>query len=103
MEAHVPVADPIDERELSHLIAATARAHHAAFATSNGVDPDWALWYAGHLQATLWDRLGTLPSRAELTYLLVGADRAYREAPEADRGKWPAYYARYLVEHVEHS
>ena len=106
-----PISDPISERELARLIAATGRAHHAAFSATDGVDPDWALWYAGHLQATLWDRLGGVPSRSELTYLLVGADRAYAAAGQSDqgglgdqagqaaedRGDWPTFYARHIV------
>lgn len=89
------MTEPIDEQQLGRLIAATGRAHHAAFKASDGVDPDWALWYAGYLQATLWDRLGSVPSRSELTYLLVAADRALRETGE-ERG-WPAFYARYIL------
>src|SRR3990172_1534924 len=88
------MAEQIDDTELAHLIAATSRAHHAAFAASDGYDPDWAIWYAGHLQASVWDRLGSLASRGELAYLFVAADRAYRAADEATRGDWPAFYAR---------
>ena len=90
------MADPIDERELARLIAATGRAHHAAFAASDGADPDWALWYAGHLQATVWDRLGSVPSRSELTYLIVAAERAYGEAGDG-RGDWPTFYAGHIL------
>jgi NAD(P)H-hydrate epimerase len=97
--------ETITERELARLIAATGRAHHAAFKDSDGVDPDWALWYAGYLQATLWDRLGSVPSRSELTWLLVGADRAYRAVDETGdgepgaggRGDWPTFYARLIL------
>jgi NAD(P)H-hydrate epimerase len=92
------MTERIEERELARLIAATGRAHHAAFAASDGVDPDWAVWYAGHLQATVWDRLGDVPTRSELTYLLVAAERAYAEAGD-DRGDWPAFYARYMLAH----
>ena len=89
--------EPITIPELARLIAATARAHHAAFAASDGFDPDWAIWYAGHLQATVWDRLGSFASRAELTYLLIAAERAYKAADEAARGAWPESYARHLL------
>jgi NAD(P)H-hydrate epimerase len=86
----------IEERELADLIEATGRAHHAAFAASDGADPDWAIWYAGHLQATVRDRLGSIPSRSELTYLLVAAERAYALAGD-DRGEWPVFYARLIL------
>jgi NAD(P)H-hydrate epimerase len=94
------MAEVIDVPELARLIAATGRAHHAAFAASDGYDPDWAMWYAGHLQAVTWGRLaadGSVVPRAELTYLLVAADRAYRAAGETTRGSWPDFYARYLL------
>jgi NAD(P)H-hydrate epimerase len=91
----------IDADELARLIKAAARAHHAAFAKSDGHDPDWAIWYAAHLQAGVWDRLGDQPgvpaSRGELAFLLVAADRAYRAADEATRGSWPAFYAAHLL------
>ena len=88
----------IDEQELARLVATTAKAHHTAFAASDGHDPDWAIWYAAHLQAAVWDRLGSLASRAELTYLLVAAERAYASADEDARGRWPDFYARFILE-----
>lgn len=94
------MADRIDVPELARHIEATSKAHHAAFIASDGADPDWAIWYAGHLQAAVWDRLGSdgaVVSRGELTYLLVAADRAYRATPEAERGDWPSAYARFLL------
>lgn len=94
---HRTMTEPIDERELARLLASTARAHHAAFAQSDGFDPDWAIWYAGHLQALAWDRFGRFAARAELTYLLISAERAYKAADEAARGPWPDFYARHLL------
>lgn len=85
-----------DEAELAAALRRTANAHHAAFAASDGVDPDWAIWYAGHLQATVGDRLPRLPSRAELTYLLVDAERAF-DGSGADRRGWPEAYAASLL------
>ncbi len=92
------MADRIESRELARVIAATGRAHHAAFAASDGADPEWALWYASHLQATVWDRLGSIPTRSELTYLLIAAERAYATAG-GDRADWPAFYAGYILDH----
>jgi hypothetical protein len=96
------MSERIDARELTRFLAATGRAHHAAFRASDGVDPDWAIWYAGHLQALIGDRLGSLPSRSELTYLLVAAERARAEGGD-DRGDWPAFYAGYILEHYRGS
>ena len=88
---------PIDALELARLIAATARAHHGAFVASDGHDPDWAIWYAGHLQALAWDRFARFVSRSDLVFLLLSAERAYKAADEASRGAWPEAYARHLL------
>ncbi len=92
------MADRISEADLADAIEATGRAHHAAFAASDGADPEWALWYAAHLQTVIWDRLGAIATRSELTYLLIGAERAYKAA-DSDRGEWPPFYARFILEH----
>ena len=39
--------------ELSALLTQTGKAHHEAFAATDGEDPDWAIWYADYL----YDRL----------------------------------------------
>ena len=90
------MAERIDSHDLARRLAATGRAHHKAFEASDGFDPDWAIWYAGHLQATVGEGLGSMPSRAELTYLLVAAERAYTAAGD-ERGSWPESYAAYIL------
>ena len=85
----------ISEAELAALIAETADRHHEAFIESDGADPDWALWYAGYLQARLWDRAGRLPSRSELVYLLVAAERAH--AASGSDEPWATTYARSIL------
>ena len=82
--------------ELAALLRETGERHHAAFIESDGADPEWALWYADYLQAHLWDRAGRLPSRGELVYLLVGAERAH--AASGSDEPWPDAYARFLLE-----
>lgn len=86
----------IEASELSRALAATGRAHHRAFEASDGSDPDWAIWYAGHLQATVGERLGSFPSRAELVYLLIAAEREHAAAGD-DRRTWPESYAAYIL------
>src|SRR5262245_1506984 len=85
----------ITETELAALLDQTADRHHAAFIESAGADPDWALWYAPYLQAHLWDRSGRLPTRSELVYLLVAADRAHRASGSDE--PWSAAYARSML------
>lgn len=90
------MSDRIEAEELSRVLAATGRSHHKAFEASDGFDPDWAIWYAGNLQAMLGERLGSFPSRAELTYLLIAAERTHATLGE-DRGSWPEAYAAYIL------
>ena len=84
------------ETRLADLLEETGRRHHAAFKDADGVDPEWALWYAGYVQAHLWDEAGSVPSRSELVYLLIGAERAY--VTSGNEVAWPRFYARRLLE-----
>jgi NAD(P)H-hydrate epimerase len=82
--------------ELAALLVETGHRHHQAYLEADGVDPEWASWYAGYLQAHLWDRLGALLSRSEITYLLIRGDREVRESD--DPSQWPSIYAGLLRE-----
>ena len=82
------------DEELAALLVETGRKHHEAYIESDGADPEWASWYAGYLQGHLWDRLGKLLSRSEITYLLIRGDR---DSPQSeDSSQWSAVYARLL-------
>ena len=85
----------IDEQSLADLLRQTGERHHAAYVESDGYDPEWPLWYAGFIQAHLWDRCGRLPSRSELTHLLMSAERAHAESGSDE--PWPVSYARFLL------
>ena len=86
------------DEELQALLIETGHHHHEAYAESDGADPDWALWYAGYLQARLWDRLGKLLSRSDLVYLLTLGDREARASD--DPSQWPVIYTRLFREFV---
>ncbi|CAN5807426.1 hypothetical protein BH23CHL8_BH23CHL8_31400 [soil metagenome] len=88
--------EPMTEEFLAALLKETSERHHAAFRSSDGDDPDWPSWYAAYLQAHLWDAAGRLPTRSELTYLLVLAERAH--AVSGTEEPWPEAYARTLLE-----
>lgn len=81
--------------DLADLLVETGRHHHAAYADSDGVDPEWALWYAGYLQARIWDRAGTLPTRSQLVYLLLRGEAEL--AADGGHTPWPQYYAGVLL------
>lgn len=72
----------------------TARAHHEAFAATNGADPDWAAWYAADLATDLPALLGRALSVAEIERLLLEAEAARVAAAAAD---WPGFYGRFLA------
>ena len=91
------MADITDE-ELAELMVETGHHHHAAYIDSDGVDPEWALWYAGYLQAQIWDRLGRVLTKSELVYLLIASDLEARDSN--DPREWPQLYAIRIREHA---
>ncbi len=72
------------------------RAHHAAFAATDGVDPDWPIWYAEHLQTPIVELLQTPFTRSQLIYCLMDAEIEHTaRAPKSD---WPEFYADHFIE-----
>ena len=82
--------------QIAVLLREAGRAHHAAFATSGGEDPDWPAWYARYLREALGRILVAAFNERELADLLMLADRDHRaRAPDAD---WPVHYAKFCLE-----
>lgn len=78
------------------LLKQTGQAHHQAFRSTDGVDPDWPIWYALHLNETLAAVLGRDFTRTEIICLLT---RLAEEQELADDGRpWPAFYADHIVQ-----
>ena len=84
------------DEELEALLVETGHKHHEAYRDSDGVDPEWAQWYAAYLQARIWDSVGRLLSRSELTYLLIRGDREAKSSD--DPSQWTVIYSRLLRE-----
>ena len=61
--------------ELANLFNETAKAHHKAFAATEGEDPDWPLWYADYLLEKMRQILKAKFTESELIYLLVLMDK----------------------------
>jgi NAD(P)H-hydrate epimerase len=80
------------DEELAALLVETGDKHHQAYSASDGVDPEWALWYAGYLQARIWDGLGALLPRSVIVYAMIGGDR--EASGSDDPSNWPVVYAR---------
>jgi len=81
---------------ITNLLHQTAEDHHVAFKETDGVDPDWSIWYAGHLLEQGFDKMlqATL-LKSDLIYLLVMADKM--QMSEAPGAKWENYYADFFI------
>ena len=81
---------------LVDLFHQTGKDHHVAFAATDGVDPDWSIWYADHLlQRGLEQLLEAKLLKSDLIYLLVLADKL--QNLEAPGSRWERYYADFFL------
>ena len=80
---------------LAEIFRAAGKAHHRAFAATNGDDPCWPEWYARDLAPTLSAVLGIQlgPDALETDFKRVDA-KMRAQAPAAD---WTLYYAEWLL------
>ena len=78
------------------LLHQTAEDHHVAYKETDGVDPDWSIWYAGHLLEKGFDTmLDAKILKSDLIYLLVLVDK--QQMSEAPGAHWENYYADFFV------
>ena len=81
---------------LADLLHQTAEDHHVAFKATDGVDPDWSIWYAGHLLENGFDTLlDAKLLKSDVIYLLVLVDK--QQMSEAPGARWERYYAYFFV------
>lgn len=82
------------EQEISDLLMQTGKAHHHAFAETDGADPEWPLWYSEYLQDRLPPILGKNLTRSRIIFELVwlGENADVKEEP------WTKAYAKLLVQ-----
>jgi hypothetical protein len=90
-----------DQERIAQLLDEVSETHHGVYRITDGVDDDWASWYADWLLnlSELPDLLGRRPVRSHLVYALVQLDRDHTSAQSAE--PWPEYYARRLPELLE--
>jgi len=86
---------------IAKILAETGRAHHEAFAATDGEDPDWPIWYANFARDRIAEIAGMEFTKSQLTYCLIRADIEHQaRSPESD---WPEFYATEMVEHCSAS
>lgn len=85
------------ESRVRELLGEVVETHHRVYRIVDGVDPDWASWYA-HWLINLSEfpaLAGTSPVPSELIFHLVRLDKEYSAAEPSE--PWEEYYARELV------
>ena len=94
-------ASVTEVEEVATLLRETSETHHVVYRHRDGVDPDWASWYADWLirLSDLPTMLQTTPVRSELIYMLVKLDRDFNAATRDE--SWDHFYARQLLEHFQ--
>lgn len=73
---------------LAALVHETAEDHYVAYQQTDGVDPDWSIWNAGHLlENGIEQLLNEKRLKTDLVYLLVLADKHQMSQAPAAIGK----------------
>jgi len=81
---------------IADLLHQTAEDHHVAYKETDGVDPDWSIWYSGHLLEQGFDTLlDAKMLKSDLIYLLVLVDK--QQMSEAPGAHWENYYADFFI------
>ncbi|MBS3784449.1 MAG: hypothetical protein KGY78_08390 [Anaerolineae bacterium] len=81
--------------ELEELFEELGEKHHEAFRDTDGVDPEWPLWYAHWLMDKLPALLDAEWTKSELVYLMVHLSK--KQPQEAPDMPWTRYYARFFA------
>ena len=76
---------------IEQLLTETAAAHHEAFHDSDGVDPEWPLWYATYLAERLPAVSNFMGTRSELVFWLVRLADEYQATDSSI--PWARFYA----------
>ncbi len=82
--------------DVASLFIETNENHHKAFIETEGVDPEWPLWYADYLHGQLGELLHAELTKSEIIYLLLMLEK--KRTAEAPGSNWPKYYANILAD-----
>ncbi len=83
------------EAGIESLLTETAAAHREASHVSDGVDPEWPLWYATYLAERLPDVSNFMGTRSELVFWLVRLAEEYQATDSSI--PWARFYATRLA------
>jgi hypothetical protein len=85
------------EARIAALLEEAAETHHQVYRITEGLDDDWASWYASWLidLSELPELLGRRPVRSHLVHALVQLDRDHTAA--GNSAPWPEFYAHRLA------
>jgi hypothetical protein len=86
---------PSTEQQLAALLREAGKAHHRAFAPTNGDDPAWPRWYAEYLTPHFQRLTGNPVDVERLAADLVAVDQDQRR--EAAAEPWAEYYASWFL------
>lgn len=85
-------------QQIASLLRDAEPVHQAELASSNGIDPEWPLWYANHLVERFRPLLGEDLTRCQLVSCLMAADAEHHAMGQ---GKpWPEFYAAHLIDRL---
>ena len=82
--------------KLVALFQETGKAHHQAFHDTDGLDPEWPLWYSEFMHGKLKELLGAAFTRSELIHLIIEAQNEQQVL--APGSNWQRFYANFFVE-----
>ena len=89
----------IDEKKIIKILMFASETHHTVYKKVQGVDSNWAAWYANWLLelSDLPELIECKPVESDLVYLLVKLDK---EFTAQERGEeWQEYYATQIAEY----
>jgi hypothetical protein len=82
--------------KLTDLFDQAGKAHHVAYASVDGADAEWPIWYAAYLLDKLRPLLGKTFAQDELADILKQLSEEHSQT--ASGTPWPEYYAKFFVE-----
>ena len=91
------MSDALTTEALAALLSKTGHNHHQAYIEADGIDPEWALWYSGFIQANLVGLVEKLPTRSDLIHMLV---QGAKDHPVEETPDWQAAYAADMVPRI---